>query len=286
MSAWLAIYRPSPTTVRFTVSDAPSRKTVTAKAIYLVELILRVLVFLFVISVNMVKAKRNLHVLKKSVSYLPMNDGWLRVTVGTVIHNIAERYNWIIVVTSSAILIHLVMRKGYTGVSQWQSSEWTIVDTDEGIEESILVIRGLGIQTSTSSPTYFRSDSTRFIPTTQIQDIVIHEAFKGFEVRFYLALIVEGESEVVVVFPSLLPHRPILEKVWRGSRVCLYDLKRSAILFAGHALGSSNQCLKVSRGASQRSHRALEVPAVKDLFTVSGHWQHQSEDFNSSGPYH
>lgn len=30
---------------------------------------------------------------------------------------------------------------------------------------------------------------------------MIHEAFRGFEVRFYLAVIVEGEPEVVVVFP-------------------------------------------------------------------------------------
>lgn len=43
--------------------------------------------------------------------------------------------------------------------------------------------------------------TTTFIPTTQIQDIVIHEAFKGLEVRFYLAVIVEGATEVVVVFP-------------------------------------------------------------------------------------
>lgn len=64
-----------------------------------------------------------------------------------------------------------------------------------------MVIRGLGIQTSTSSLTYLAKASTRFIPTTQIQDIVIHEAFRGFEVRFYLAIIVEGEPEVVVVFP-------------------------------------------------------------------------------------
>lgn len=69
------------------------------------------------------------------------------------------------------------------------------------LEESLLVIRGLGIQTSTSSATYLSKASTRFIPTTQIQDIVIHEAFKGFEVRFYLAVIVEGEGQVVVVFP-------------------------------------------------------------------------------------
>ncbi|GIC87237.1 PIG-H family GPI synthesis protein [Aspergillus udagawae] len=92
-------------------------------------------------------------------------------------------------------------------------------------EESLLVIRGLGIQTSTSSATYLSKAATRFIPTTQIQDIVIHEAFKGFEVCFYLAVIVEGEPDVVVVFPKLIPRRAILEEVWRGSRRCLYDAK-------------------------------------------------------------
>ena len=69
------------------------------------------------------------------------------------------------------------------------------------VEEALLVIRGLGIQTSTSSATYLSKAATRFIPATQIQDIVIHEAFKGFEVRFYLAVIVDGEPDVVVVFP-------------------------------------------------------------------------------------
>lgn len=33
---------------------------------------------------------------------------------------------------------------------------------------------------------------------------MIHEAFKGFEVRFYLAVIVEGEPGVLVVFPVCL----------------------------------------------------------------------------------
>ena len=90
-------------------------------------------------------------------------------------------------------------------------------------EESLLVLRGLGIQTSTSSPYFFQSPTTTFIPTTQIPDIVIHEAFKGLEVRYYLAVIVEGASEVVVVFPHLLPKREILEQVWRGARKCLYN---------------------------------------------------------------
>ena len=69
------------------------------------------------------------------------------------------------------------------------------------VEESLLVIRGLGIQTSTTSSTYLSTSATRFIPTDSIQDIFIHEAFKGFEVKFYLAVVVEGEEEVVVVFP-------------------------------------------------------------------------------------
>lgn len=73
--------------------------------------------------------------------------------------------------------------------------------TDTGQEESILVLQGLGVQTSTSSSYFLLSPTTTFIPTTQIQDIVIHEAFKGFEVRFFLAIIVTGATEVVVVFP-------------------------------------------------------------------------------------
>lgn len=70
------------------------------------------------------------------------------------------------------------------------------------------MLRGLGIQTSSSSSTYLSTATTRFIPTNMIQDIFIHEAFKGFEVRFYLAVVVEGEEEVVVVFPVRAFARP------------------------------------------------------------------------------
>jgi phosphatidylinositol glycan class H protein len=65
----------------------------------------------------------------------------------------------------------------------------------------LLVLQGLGIQTSTTSRYLFMGPTSTFIPTTQIQDIVIHEAFKGLEVRFYLAVIVKDASELVVVFP-------------------------------------------------------------------------------------
>ena len=69
------------------------------------------------------------------------------------------------------------------------------------LEESLLVVRSLGIQTSSISPYYLFPPTTRFIPTSQIRDLFIHEAFRGFEVRYYLAVVVDGEPEVVVVFP-------------------------------------------------------------------------------------
>jgi phosphatidylinositol glycan class H protein len=90
-------------------------------------------------------------------------------------------------------------------------------------QESLLVLRGLGVQTSESPATYLASAATRFIPTEKIQDILVNEAFRGFEVRYYLVVVVEGEEDVVVVFPGLLPKRKIVETVWRGLRECLYE---------------------------------------------------------------
>ncbi|KAI1339916.1 hypothetical protein F5Y15DRAFT_58691 [Xylariaceae sp. FL0016] len=91
-------------------------------------------------------------------------------------------------------------------------------------EESVLVLRGLGIQTSSSKATYLGGGpATRFIPTAKIQDVLVNEAFHGFEVRCYLAVAVEGEEDVVVVFPKLLPRPRVVERVWRGVRECLFE---------------------------------------------------------------
>ncbi|GAB0137579.1 hypothetical protein EsDP_00005839 [Epichloe bromicola] len=89
--------------------------------------------------------------------------------------------------------------------------------------ESLLVLRGLGVQTTESPATYLAGAATRFIPTEKIQDIFVNEAFRGFEVRYYLVVVVEGEEDIVVVFPGLLPRRKIVETVWRGVRECLYE---------------------------------------------------------------
>lgn len=95
--------------------------------------------------------------------------------------------------------------------------------------ESLLVMRGLGVQTSESPGTYLTSYATRFIPTEKIQDIFVNEAFRGFEVRYYLIVVVEGEEDMVVVFPGLLPRRDIVETVWRGARECLYEAGKGSM---------------------------------------------------------
>jgi phosphatidylinositol glycan class H protein len=94
--------------------------------------------------------------------------------------------------------------------------------------ESLLVLRGLGIQTSSASGTFLTGTATRFIPTEKICDVLINEAFKGFEVRYYLIVVVDGEEDLVVVFPRLLPGRRIVEAVWKGVRGCLYEGEKDA----------------------------------------------------------
>ncbi|KAJ5692921.1 hypothetical protein N7462_002344 [Penicillium macrosclerotiorum] len=204
MPGRLRVQRPSPTTVSFTVSNAPRRANSPAKILFGLQILLRAILFCCVILVIVVQM-RNYFFFKEG--------GWLEywkaiwsTPLGARVCRSVDSYNPWVITALSPLVIYGVFRRGYT-------------------EESLLVIRGFGIQTSTSSSTYLSTAATRFIPTTQIQDIVIHEAFKGFEVRFYLAVIVEGEPEVLVVFPKLLPKREILEEVWRGSRRCLYDAK-------------------------------------------------------------
>ncbi|PKX88584.1 PIG-H family GPI synthesis protein [Aspergillus novofumigatus IBT 16806] len=203
MPVHLILRRPSPTTVSFTVSNASKHTSTPARVLFYLQILLRALIFLCIVFCDIAKVRHSFF--HEDGSLVRWTAVWSS-PLGSFVCRIVDAHRSGVVALVSILLLYCVFRKGYT-------------------EESLLVIRGLGIQTSTSSATYLSKAATRFIPTTQIQDIVIHEAFKGFEVRFYLAVIVEGEPDVVVVFPKLLPRRAILEEVWRGSRRCLYDAK-------------------------------------------------------------
>jgi hypothetical protein len=64
--------------------------------------------------------------------------------------------------------------------------------------ESLLVVRDLGIQLKTTYNTG-RSQS-KFIDKGKILELIINEGITLFQVKFYLAVLVEGEDKMSVVF--------------------------------------------------------------------------------------
>ena len=218
-----SVRRPTATTVLYTVSTRSANKTLAGRLAAWLFIFIRILVGCLVASVLLLEYQSyrsdplRTGVLARLENAILISPAGQPATL--LFDNVGRLYRLL----GCVGLVWLVLRKGYT-------------------VESLLVIRGLGVQTSTSSASYLGTSSTRFIPTSHIQDIFIHEAFKGFEVRFYLSIVVEGEEDVVVVFPvsvvnsvalyhpvddpkNILPRREVLEDVWRGTRACLYEPK-------------------------------------------------------------
>jgi phosphatidylinositol glycan class H protein len=211
----LRIRRPSPSTVEFTVSTIP-QQSIPLQLLFLATILARS--FLGLSTLLLLYCKWALSPYASPVPPFPVvppilsNDFiWYTIEsshkspIGVLFTNIAAHIPAALLIPASAFVAYQIVLRIHTS-------------------ESLLVLRGLGIQTSTSSTTYLGTASTRFIPTEKIQDILVNEAFRGFEVRYYLIVVVKGEDEVVVVFPRLLPCRDIVEKVWRGARKCLYDM--------------------------------------------------------------
>ena len=226
----LSTFRPSPSTVSYTVSTASPRQTFASHFLHYFLLLARILIGLATLLVLFTKA------FEPSSPQLTSLSTYL------------TKYPWVQVGPLAFTALFLVIRRFHTGISSSSSSPpslfpetqsnahntLTILPTPTHPqltphfsfpEESLLILRTLGIQTTTLSSSYLMPSDTRFIPTSQIRDIFIHEAFRGFEVRYYLAVIVEGEGEVVVVFPvSGCPFLCVRDGGWGrergGWRVC------------------------------------------------------------------
>ncbi|PTB70018.1 hypothetical protein BBK36DRAFT_1111020 [Trichoderma citrinoviride] len=199
----LRIRRPSPTTAEFTVTTLPPR-TLPLRLLWLLLLALRVslsLVALLILYARWLSPPPPLLSLDRLVFAL---DAFQTTPAGTLLARIAASVSLPLLLPVAAAVFYALSLRVHR-------------------EESLLVLRGLGVQTSESPATYLAGAATRFIPTEKIQDILVNEAFLGFEVRYYLVVVVEGEEDVVVVFPGLLPRRRIVETVWRGVRECLYE---------------------------------------------------------------
>ncbi|OAA74767.1 phosphatidylinositol N-acetylglucosaminyltransferase [Akanthomyces lecanii RCEF 1005] len=212
----LQIRRPSPTTTEFTVTTQPP-STVALRLLRFLLLVLRIL--LSILTILLLEARWSLSPYSYPAPALPLTlphdlftsdtllwalDALHRSSTGTSLRHFSASIPLVILLPGAALALRTLSRRVYA-------------------EESLLVMRGLGVQTRESAPSYFASAATRFIPTEKIRDILVNEAFRGFEVRYYLIVVVEGEEDLVVVFPGLLPRRRIVEAVWRGARECLYE---------------------------------------------------------------
>ncbi|KEY66926.1 hypothetical protein S7711_06877 [Stachybotrys chartarum IBT 7711] len=205
----LCIHRPSPTTAEFTVTTLPA-PTIALGLLRLLLLLLRLLLASGLGLVVVLRAFIALDSLENPPP-LPFQPriwhilGVLRSSpLGVVLSRAGTAVPLPVFLPAVAAAFYVLSLRVYS-------------------QESLLVLRGLGVQTSESSSSYLASTATRFIPTEKIQDIFINEAFRGFEVRYYLVVVVEGEEQIVVVFPGLLPRRHIVETVWREARECLYE---------------------------------------------------------------
>ena len=87
------------------------------------------------------------------------------------------------------------------------------------VEESVLCIRGLGIQLRSKK----RSGEERytFYEKEKIQNVYINEGFFRFEPRYYIAFGVEGSDKLVLAFPELLPGLETNVAVYHGCRAML-----------------------------------------------------------------
>lgn len=213
---YLRIRRPSPTAAEFTVSTlsppTPALR-LTLYTIYVLRGVLSGLILLFLYATWVQSPYGSFPASPSSstsstsqfLSPARLLSTLLASRPGVLATHLATQSDPCLAVPLCAVALYALTRRLYT-------------------EESLLVLRGLGIQTrSTKGNILAGRATTRFIPTEKIQDVLVNEAFLGFEVRSCLVVVVNGEPDVVVVFPKLLPRARVVERVWRGVRECLYE---------------------------------------------------------------
>jgi phosphatidylinositol glycan class H protein len=139
----------------------------------------------------------------------------------------------------------------YQKVTQvlWGASYSGMIATnciDVSPPESILVLPSYGIQLETHRglPSLPLFVSRRFIPLTEVRDVLINEGLRRWDVRYYLAILYSprrGEQRLEVayqvwgglsiclsksrslLYQNILPRFPVLIKVYHGIHECLQN---------------------------------------------------------------
>lgn len=112
MPGRLEVQRPSPTTISFTVSDAPQRSSSPAKILFSLQVLLRAVLFFCVIGVGIARVR----------NFFFQEDGrvisWPAVwssPLGFKLCRLVDSYNPLAIAAVSALVIYGVFRRGYIG---------------------------------------------------------------------------------------------------------------------------------------------------------------------------
>uniref|UniRef100_A0A6B2LLF0 Phosphatidylinositol N-acetylglucosaminyltransferase subunit H conserved domain-containing protein n=1 Tax=Arcella intermedia TaxID=1963864 RepID=A0A6B2LLF0_9EUKA len=87
-------------------------------------------------------------------------------------------------------------------------------------EESLLVIRDLGVQINTKY--YSGGGTSEFIDRKKIKSIIINEGITMGDIIFYMAIIVRKKEKMVIVFKTLRPRIDTLLDIFKGSRAIMF----------------------------------------------------------------
>ncbi|KAI9770865.1 MAG: hypothetical protein M1835_006499 [Candelina submexicana] len=109
----LSTHRPSPTTVQFTVSNAPPLKTVSAKVVVYTTLLLRLIFGLAIVSVSIANIRSTSPNDKPSSFEILVTHN----PAGALSRTVAENVDWRILLPIGGTIAYLVIRRGYTGSS-------------------------------------------------------------------------------------------------------------------------------------------------------------------------
>ncbi|KAH9063495.1 GPI-GlcNAc transferase complex, PIG-H component-domain-containing protein, partial [Lactarius vividus] len=92
--------------------------------------------------------------------------------------------------------------------------------------ESVLVLPSYGIQLETHRglPSLPLFVSRKFIPLSEVKDVLINEGLRRWDVRYYLTVLYcpqVAEQRLEVAYENILPRFPVLIEVYNGIHECL-----------------------------------------------------------------
>lgn len=114
MPGRLTVQRPSPTTVSFTVSNAPRRSNTPAKILWALQILLRAVLFCAVVFVTIARFRHTLF--ENDGRFTQWHDAWANPLASRICHT-ADTFNPLAIMVVSAVVTYGVFRREYTGRS-------------------------------------------------------------------------------------------------------------------------------------------------------------------------